>query len=296
MELITLGTSAMVPTKTRSQTAVFLKHDTDGFLFDCGEGTQRQFQFAGIPMTKITHIFISHWHGDHTQGLTGVIQSLGANEYQKKLTIFGPEGSIKRMAALKSAYVFELKIEFEVIEVTQGKILETEKFIVEAKKLNHSVASVGYKVIEKDRRRINMDVLKKLGVPSGPHLRLLSEGKASKYRDIKLSPKECTQVIKGKQIAMIWDTKFSQDLMTFAKSCDVIVAEATFADDLKEKAAAFRHLTASQAATIAKKAKAKQLILIHFSPRYRTLDQLGSEAKAVFPNTFIAKDLDVFTL
>lgn len=296
MQVTTLGTSAMVPTKSRSQTAVFLKHDSDGFLFDCGEGTQRQFQFASIPLTRITHIFISHWHGDHTQGLTGVIQSLGANEYQKTLHIYGPSGTQKRIAALRSAYVFEQKINVEVHEVSKGEILQTEKLIVYTTPLDHSVSSVGYKVVEKDRRRIRMDVLKKLGVPPGPHLRTLSEGKVSKYKDIKLAVKECTELVKGKQLALLWDTKFSQELFAFARGCDTIIAESTFADDLKEKAAAFRHLTASQAATIAKKVKAKKLILIHFSPRYKDLDQLEVEAKAVFPNTFIAKDLDVFTL
>ena len=296
MEITILGTSAMVPTKTRSQTAVFLKHDTDGFLFDCGEGTQRQFQYAGIPLTRITHLFISHWHGDHTQGITGVIQSLGANEYQKTLHIFGPPGTEKRLAALKSAFVFELKISFEVHEVASGKVLETEKLIVEAERLDHSIASFGYKIIEKDRRRIRMDVLKSLGVPSGPHLRALSEGKPSKYKDIRLSPKDCTQIVQGKQVVMLWDTKFSADLAAFAKGADILIAEGTFGNELEEKAAAFRHMTAAQAATVAKKAKAGKLILIHFSPRYRALDQLEQEAKAVFPDTILAKDLDVFRL
>ncbi|MBI2652918.1 MBL fold metallo-hydrolase, partial [Candidatus Woesearchaeota archaeon] len=117
MQITFLGTSSMVPTKERNQIAVLLSYGSEGILFDCGEGTQRQFKIAGISLTKVTKILISHWHGDHVLGLPGLIQSLSSMDYSNKLEIYGPNGTKKRMEKMFEAFVFDKRLSFVVKEV-----------------------------------------------------------------------------------------------------------------------------------------------------------------------------------
>src|SRR3989338_11415092 len=128
MEIVFLGTSSMVPTKERSQSAVFLRYGAEGLLFDCGEGTQRQFKLAGISPLSTTKILISHWHGDHVLGLPGLIKTLSSMEYSGKLEIYGPEGSKKRMEKKFEAFVFDKRLNFIVKEVKNGVFFENEEF------------------------------------------------------------------------------------------------------------------------------------------------------------------------
>ena len=176
IEIVFLGTSSMVPTKERNQSSVLLNYNTHGILIDCGEGTQRQLRMANIAITKINKILITHWHGDHTLGLPGLIQTLGASEYNKKLEIYGPVGTKKRIEYMFKAFENDRKIEMEVHDIEEGKFFENPEFILEAHALEHGVETLGYNFIEKDRRRINVAKVKKLGIPEGPILGKLQEG------------------------------------------------------------------------------------------------------------------------
>lgn len=291
MQLVFLGTSCMTPTKERNHTATLLLFENEGILVDCGEGTQRQLRIADIKLTKITRILISHWHGDHVLGLPGLMQSMGASDYNATLNIYGPEGTMKRIGEMLKPYVFYNKIEFSVHEVEEGTFLDEEKFSLEAKPLEHGIPTLGYNFIEKERRKINLSYIKKIGIPEGPLLGKLQDGKSITFRGKHVMPEDATFAVKGKKISFISDTVLTKNCYELAKDADVLVCEAAYASALEEKAAEYGHMTAKQAAQIASQAGVKKLILTHFSARYKDTAELEEDAKTVFPNVSCAFDL-----
>jgi len=170
MQILFLGTSSMVPTRERNQSGVLISYKNEGILVDCGEGTQRQLKIVGVKLTKITKILISHWHGDHVLGIPGLIQSMSAAGYEKTLQVYGPTGTKKFMRRLFEVFVFNQKINIEVNEVKRGKFFENDDFFLEARPLKHNVDTLGYSLIEKYRRKINLKFIKKLKIPYGPLL------------------------------------------------------------------------------------------------------------------------------
>lgn len=290
MQITFLGTSSMVPTKDRNQIAVFISYGSEGILLDCGEGTQRQFKIAGISLTKITKILLSHWHGDHVLGLPGLIQTLSSMEYNGKLEIYGPIGTKKRMQSMFEAFVFDKRIELEVYEVKNGIFFENREFQLEAYKLEHGIETLGFRFVEKDNRRVDMRKIKKLGIPSSPLIGKLQEGKSIDYKGRKIEPDEATYIEKGKIIAYITDTLLCDNCDKIAKNADLLICEATYSSKLEGKSEEYGHMTAKQAGQLANKANAKQLALIHFSARYKNTQELEEDARNVFDNTICAKD------
>jgi len=289
MELTFLGTSCMVPTKERNHQSLFILHNEEGFLVDCGEGTQRQFKIAGIKPSKITKIFISHWHGDHVFGLPGLLQTLNASDYDKKLEIYGPQGTKKRLKLLFETYSLRVMFPLKIFEINNSKV-ELKEIIVESKELKHSVPCLGYSFVEKDRRRINTSYIKKVGVPEGPLLGKLQNNKSIKWKNKKITPEQATYVVPCKKIAVILDTLPCKNSVKLAENSDVLVAEAVYDSSLLKKAKENKHMTAKQAAEIASKSKSVKLIITHFSQRYKTPSLLLKEARAVFKNTEASKD------
>lgn len=286
----------MVPTKERNQSAVFLRYENEGFLFDCGEGTQKQFKIKGIPLTKITKIFLTHWHGDHVFGLPGVIASLGKMDYAKPLLIVGPRGTKKHLEAMFSAFEFERNFSIEVREVEEGIFLEVERYLVEALPLDHDVPTIGYRFVEKDIRHIDTKKIKKYNIPSGPLLGKLASGEAIEHKSHKITPDEVTYIEKGKKVAIVTDTAFCNNAIALASDADIVVAEATFGAKLEEKSKAYKHMTGREAAQVASQAGAKKLILTHFSARYKETIEVEEDAKDVFPNTVAGRDFMTFKL
>src|SRR3989338_11661443 len=139
MQLTFLGTSSMVPTKERNQIAVFLSYGSEGILLDCGEGTQRQFKIAGISLTKVTKILLSHWHGDHVLGLPGLLQTIGSEDYNGTLEIYGPKGTKKFFDNMVKSFYYDRKIELKIEEVKNGKFFENGDFYIEAMEMEHKV-------------------------------------------------------------------------------------------------------------------------------------------------------------
>jgi ribonuclease Z len=291
IEIVFLGTSSMVPTKERNQSALFISFNAQGILVDCGEGTQRQFKLANIPITKITKILITHWHGDHTLGLPGLIQSLAASEYNKKLEVYGPEGTKKHMAAMWEAFVTDRKIEYDVIEIKEGKFFENNEFALEAYTMNHGIATLGYNFIEKDRRRINVGKIKKLGIPEGPLLGKLQDEKDIFFEGKSIKSDEVTKIVNGKKISIISDTLLCDNCYKMAKDADLLICESTYSSNLEGKGEDYKHMTSKQAALVASKTNAKKLILTHFSARYKSTLELNEDARTYFDNTECAFDL-----
>ena len=290
MQITFLGTSAMVPTKERNHSAVLISYSSEGILIDCGEGTQRQMKIAGIKPSKVTKILISHWHGDHVLGIPGLIQTLAKNEYDRVLEIYGPKGTKERMKNMFKAFSFEDKIEIRIHEITKKRFFEGKDFFLEALPLEHSITTLGFTFIENNKRRIRVDAVRKLGIPDGPLLGKLQSGKSITFKGKKITPEQATYIVKGKKATFIADTVECNNALELAMDADILVCEATYADDLKEKAEEYRHMTSKQAALLANNANVKKLILTHFSQRYKTMEEIEDDAKDVFSNTICAYD------
>jgi len=294
MELTFLGTSCMVPTKERNVSGIYLDHKGEGILIDCGEGTQRQMNIAGINRLKVKKILISHWHGDHMGGLIGLLQTIGNIEKEDKhLLLFGPKGSKQKMEHLMKATYFYEKIDLEVRELDPKgveKFHEEEDYHLECTWLEHSVPCLGFSFVEKDRRKINMEKVKAVGLKPGPLVGKLQEGKTVDFKGKKIKPEDVSFVVKGKKLTVIWDTVFTNACLALAKDADLLICESSYAADLAEKAEEYKHLTTQQAGFIATQANVKELITTHFSQRYKTAEQLEEEVKTFFKNSRCAYD------
>ena len=288
MEIIFLGTSGMHPTKERNLFSVLFRYKSENIFIDCGEGTQRQLRMINIPSTKTNKILLTHLHGDHINGLPGLLQNLQANQYSKDLEIYGPVGLKKLMY-----HIFEiagLRMRVKINEIKSGIVYKSKDFYVEAKELQHSSKVYGYSFTEHDKRKINMNYLKKFNLKRHVLLGNLQKGKDVVYNGKKIKAKDATTLVKGRKLSLITDTVYCDNCIKLAKDSDLLVCECTFSKELKDKAKAFKHLTSEDAANIAKKSKSKKLILTHFSQRYKDTERLVKEAKKIFKNTVDAKD------
>ncbi|MEK6862956.1 MAG: ribonuclease Z [Nanoarchaeota archaeon] len=289
MKIIFLGTGAMLPTKERNPNAVFVSYNAEGILIDCAEGTQRQLRIAGISPTKVTKLLITHWHGDHVLGIAGLLQSLGASNYNKKLEIYGPKGSKNFFKNMMRGLVFKSRIRYELKEINQGKFFENNDFYLESSKVKHGIDCLSYSLIEKDKLKINLNYTKKFGLVRHPLLGELQRGKNIIYQGKKIKVKDATFVKKGKKICFILDTYYDKKLINIAKDADLLISEATWLE--KDKLIDKEHLSAKDAGKLARRAKVKKLILTHFSQRYKDLNEVLKEAKKEFKNVEIANDL-----
>jgi ribonuclease Z len=290
MQILFLGTSSMVPTKERNQSGVLIIYGSEGILIDCGEGTQRQLKVAGIKLTKITKILISHWHGDHVLGIPGLIQSMSASGYEKTLNIYGPVGTKKFMEKMFGVFLFDRRIDICVYEVKKGNFFEDRTLVLEAEHLNHNIETLGYNIVEKGKRKINLRFVKKLGIPEGPLLGKLQEGKSIIWEGKKVGVDKATNVVKGKRITIISDTVPCRGADKLAKNSDLLVCEATYASNLENKGEEHSHMTAKQAAELANRSNVKKLVLTHFSARYKNTRELEEDARNCFGNVLCAKD------
>ncbi len=290
MQITFLGTSSMVPTKERNQVAIFLSYGSEGILFDCGEGTQRQFKIAGISLTKVTKILISHWHSDHVLGLPGLIQSLSAMEYSDVLEIYGPVGTKKRIDKMFEAFVFDRQIKLKISEVKNGLFFENKEFQLEAHPLEHGMDTLGYIFIEKDKRRIDLKKVKKIGIPEGPLLGKLQQGESIQHKGKKIHPDDTTFIENGKKVAYVADTSLCDNCYRIADNADLLICESTYSSKLAVKGEEYGHMTARQAAQVANKSGAKKLVLIHFSARYKNTQELEEDARDIFDNVICAND------
>lgn len=290
MQLTILGTSATIPTKKRNHGGYLLTYKAEGLLFDCGEGIQRQMKIAGISFSKITRIFLSHWHGDHMLGLPGLLQSMAMHQYTKELKIYGPPGSKQKYKKLLEAFESSYPIEATMHEVKEGKFLDTKDFYVEAYPLSHRAQCYGYRFVEKNRRKIRPSALKKLGIPEGPLVGKLQEGKTITVKGNKIKPEQVSTVVKGRIFAFISDTRPNKNCKKIAKDADILLCESTYSSEHEEKAEEYLHMTAVEAAQVASQNNVNKLILTHFSARYKDESILEKDARTVFDNTMAAKD------
>ncbi len=290
MQITFLGTSCMMPTKERNPSAVFMQFKSDGILFDCGEGTQRQMKIAGIPLSKVTRICISHWHGDHILGLPGLLLTIASLDLSRSIDIYGPRGSKKSFQALFGGIEFETKFNIKITEVDEGVFFEDEDFALESLPMKHPVPCVAFAFVEKDRRRIKVDYVKKFGIPEGPLLGKLQRGENVEFKGNKVSADDATTVIKGRKIVFMTDTLINDNCFKLAANADILIIDSTYSSKLKDKAIEHSHLTALEAGQIASRAGVKKLVLTHFSARYKNTSELEEDARTAFDNVICAHD------
>lgn len=289
-----LGTSNAIPTPRRNHSAVLLSYKNENILVDCGEGTQRQFKIAKLSPSKLTKILITHWHGDHVLGLPGLFQTLAMSDYKRTLHIYGPKHTKEYMQLLGK--LFKLKLEIKVHEGS-GKIFEAPDFYLQAEPMKHGIPSQAYSFVIKDKLRIDKKKLKKLNLPNSPLLKKLQEGRDVIINKKKIKASQVTYGEKGRKVTFILDTLMNNNAIKLAKDSDLLICESSFLNKEAALAKEHLHLTAEQAATIAKKAKVKKLILTHISQRYEhNTKPIEQEAKKIFKNVSLAKDFDTFEL
>jgi ribonuclease Z len=292
MKLTILGTASAFPTKERAHSAMLLDIGPESILFDAGESVQRQIQIIGAKPFKISKIFITHWHGDHVLGLGGLLQSFGMLKRKIPVEIYGPKGTFERFQHLRKALELRIGFPIKIIEVPLKtiRVISTEKYEIWAAKAKHDIDCLAFSYIEKPKRRVDIKYLKKFGLTNNPIIGKLAEGKDITWKNKKISASKATYLQKGKKLVYIIDSAYTEELVKFSKDADLLVCESTFTSDLKAEAKEYGHMTAADAAMLAKKAKVKQLVITHFSQRYKTSDDLLREAKKIFANTIAAKD------
>ncbi len=291
MELIFLGTSSAIPSKHRNHASIALKAFGEILLFDCGEGTQRQMSCMKLSPMKIKNIFISHLHGDHILGLPGIIQSLGFRGRTEPLNIYGPPGLENIRESIMNFGYFALDFEIIMHEIKDGTVIDNEEYTVECVKTQHNVFNLSYSLIEKKKPKFLKDKAIELGLKPGPDFGKLHDGIEVKIEDKIIKPEQVLgECRKGLKITYSGDTRPCEDLVDLAADSDILIHESTFGDKDQAKAVENWHSTAKEAAQIAKKARAKKLILTHISTRYRKSDDLKKAAQKVFENTVVARD------
>ena len=296
--LTILGYNSAIPTVNSAPTAQFLEMEERHFLIDCGEGTQVQLRKAKARFSKINHIFISHLHGDHCFGLPGLIASFRLLGRENPLHIYGPKG-IKEM--LETIFrLTETQRGFEVVyheleSKNSEKIYEDKRVEVYTIPLNHRIYCNGYLFREKPKERhLNMAEISKYPEIETCDYHNLKMGKDFELSDGYILKNEILTSDASPSVAYAFcsDTRYSEDIIPIIENADVLYHEATFLNNLKEMADYTGHTTALEAARIARKANVGKLILGHFSNRYGDLSVFTNEAREIFPNTFLPKQLE----
>ena len=287
IKLIFLGTAGSAPTKERSSPGLYLEYEGNRLLFDCGEGVQRQLLLAGKSLLNLDAIFITHLHGDHVFGLPGLLSTMELNGRQWPLYVFAPPSALPRLRRLVHSVPFAPSFPLVWKGVREGVIYEKRLFRVRALPLDHTVETYGYIFEEKDRRRLLKEKLDALGIKDWRVYRKLKAGESVEVEGRVLTPEEFTYVVRGRRIAYFVDTR-----KITPPPVDYLIADATFLSSEEEKARETGHMTVREAAEMAKLAGARKLFLYHISSRYRDPEKIVSEAREVFPESYLPSDLE----
>lgn len=298
VQIVFLGTGGSWPSPKRNVAAVAVKRGREIILFDCGEGTQRQFMKSSLSFMQVQKIFISHFHGDHFLGLPGLVQSMTLNDRSDPLGIWGPKGIVQLVRTLLELGYFNPGFEVYVEELEDGSVVEFEEYSVKGIKMRHNVPSMGYVLEEKERAgKFYREKALELGLPEGPLFGRLQRGQAVKHDGRTITPDMVMGRSRpGMKIAYSGDTLPSRRFADAAKRSDVLIHDATTDASLEEKANEFGHSSSRQAAQTAKDCGVHKLFLVHISPRYEDVSTLEADARAIFENSTVPDDFDEYTV
>ena len=287
-----LGTSSQVPTRHRNHNGYLLRWDGEGLLFDPGEGSQRQLLLAGAPASTVTRLCLTHFHGDHCLGVPGVVQRLSVDRVRHPVRAYFPASGQQFFARLRHACVFHDLAEVREEPVVADGPIATGAFgVLEARRLDHSIDAVGYRLIEPDGRRLVPELLTRFGI-AGPAIGELQRAGSiqTSGRTVRLS--EVSEPRRGQRFGFVMDTRLCDAVYALADGADLLVIEATFLSEDSELATRYGHLTARQAAQVAAECGVRRLVLTHFSQRYTDSQRYRDEAAEVFDGDLvIAEDL-----
>ena len=293
MKLVFLGTSAAQPTENRGLSCICLERDGEIMMFDAGEAAQISYMKSGLGWNKKMKIFVTHMHGDHCVGILGLLQTMSMQNRTEILEIFGPSGIEEFIAANIKVLNFGLSFPVLINSIKEGKIFENEKFSMHVCKANHSVVAFSYLFREKDKPgRFNVEKAKELKIPEGELWSKLQNGNEIIVNAKTIRPDQVLgEKRPGKKIGISGDTMPTKELEEFFEKCDYLVFDSTFLDEEKQKAQDTCHSTAKQAALLAKNANVKNLILTHFSARYKDENGHLKEAQKIHNSVITARDL-----
>ncbi|MGO1052573.1 ribonuclease Z [Crossiella sp. CA198] len=292
-ELIVLGTASQVPTRARNHNGYLLRWDDQGFLFDPGEGTQRQMVHSGVPASAITRLCLTHFHGDHCLGVPGVVQRLSLDKVPHPVHAHYPASGAAYFHRLRYAAAFHETADLREEPITGDGVLATGSFgALAARRLAHPVEAYGYRLVEPDGLRMLPDKLAAAGISGLQVRKLRREG----HLDVEGRRVELAEVSvprPGQKFAFVMDTGLCENVFALAKDVDLLVIESTFLDTEAELAAQVGHLTAGQAGLVAAECGVRKLVLTHFSQRYPDLELFRAEAAKHFDGELVvAADLD----
>ncbi len=293
LDLVFLGTSGSMPTAQRAPAALLLRRGGERLLFDCAEGTQRQLLRSNVGLIELREVFLTHYHADHYLGLPGMLKTFSLRGRDVPITIYGPPGLRDLFGALRRIFG-RLTYTVELKELRPGDELIREDYRLAAFAVAHGVSAVGYALFEDARPgRFDVQAADALGVPSGPERGALQRGESVTLADgTTITPDKVLGPARpGRKVVVAGDGGPAESVIDAARNADVLVHEATFCEDERERARETQHSTAHEAAGVARAAEVELLALTHLSNRYFG-GEVAREARTIFPNTVVPKDFD----
>jgi ribonuclease Z len=293
LDLVFLGTSGSMPTAQRAPAAILLRRGGERLLFDCAEGTQRQLLRSNVGLIELREVFLTHYHADHYLGLPGMLKTFSLRGREVPITIYGPPGLRDLFSALRRIFG-RLSYTVELKELRPGDELIREDYRLEAFAVSHGVSAVGYALVEDARPgRFDVQAAGALGVPSGPERGALQRGESVTLADgTTITPDRVLGPARpGRKVVISGDGGPAESVIEAARNADVLVHEATFCEDERERARETQHSTALEAAGVARAAEVELLALTHLSNRYFG-GEVVREARTIFPNTVVPRDFD----
>lgn len=287
-----LGTAAARPTVRRNVSGIVVRREGLSFLWDCGEGTQRQIMRYGTGFT-FAHVFVTHAHADHLLGLPGLLRTMGLQGREEQMTVYGPRGTEATLRAAVGLGAERLAFPVEVRGLAPGERVEFDGWAVHAFRARHGVPALGYALVEEARPgRFDVEAARRLGVPEGPLFGRLHRGEAVEVEGRVVSPADVVGPPRpGRRVVYSGDTRPTREAVAMSIGADLLVHEATFGADEGRRARETLHSTAAEAAGVAARARVRELILTHVSARYsETPARLEAQARAVFPASRVAWD------
>ncbi|HET8652187.1 MAG TPA: ribonuclease Z [Gaiellaceae bacterium] len=297
LDLVFLGTSGSMPTAQRAPSAMLLRRGGERLLVDCAEGTQRQLLRSSIGLIELREIFLTHYHADHYLGLPGMLKTFALRGRELPITIYGPHGLHDLFTSLRRIFG-KLTYRYELVELDPGEVLERGEYELAAFPVDHGVSALGYAFVERPRPgRFDVATADALGVPEGPERGALQGGDSVTLPDGRVITPDAVlgPSRPGRKVVIAADTAYARSVLEAARGADLLVHEATFAEEERERAHETLHSTALEAAEIARTAEVGMLALTHLSNRYFG-GEIEREAQSVFPDTVVPRDLDIIVV
>jgi ribonuclease Z len=294
LDVVFLGTAGSMPTPQRAPAALLVRRGGERLLFDCAEGTQRQLLRSSVGLIDLREVFLTHFHADHVLGLPGMFKTFALRGRELPLDVYGPRGLFDLLGSLKRV-VGKLTYEVRLRELEPGDVLERDGYRLATFPVAHGVSALGWSLIEATRPgRFDVTEADALGVPNGPERGALQRGEAITLADGRtVAPDQVLGPPRpARKIVITGDTAPSEAIVEAAWGADVLVTEATFSEEERERAEETRHQTATQAAETARRANVSLLALTHLSNRYFG-PEIAREAREIFPETVVPRDFDV---